>query len=145
MDDECKIVKGRVLDVLKVCKVDNFSENTRKCYYIVKKDFQKILNQKKKEYYDSRIEIVNNCKNATAFWRVINLFRGRVRNCSQISKDVWFDFLQRSYPDTACTPMFPLFLPKISVPTLDDPLSTEEIIKCLLKCPWPGWYKLRIF
>lgn len=137
IDRECKQLKKRVSNALRVARVNNFCQESKHIYQNEKRNMVKIVASKKVSYRKKLTYDLSNCNNSTQFWKVVNSTRLRSSKLSNIELSTWYKFLQDSYPARSVKIMFDSNL-YVTDALLDGPFSFHEIVQCLLRCKVGG-------
>ncbi|XP_043480334.1 uncharacterized protein LOC122510015 [Leptopilina heterotoma] len=131
-DKDCKEVKKKVTQTLKLYKDSSFSPLFKPIYLSEKKNYKLFIKEKERNYYLAKIETVNKCKNPSQFWKAIGTYRRREFSQSCIDDQAWLLYLKKCHPISASF-LGASFLVNTN-PLLDDPITENELINCLTKC-----------
>ena len=131
LDKQCKEEKHELKLLLNSCKKSSFStENVIE--YNEKKNFVKrLLEKKRHDYLDKKLNSVAQAKNPEIFWQAIKTFR--VNHCREdaIPLLTWEKFYKEIFPPRN---NLPLTLHNIVVEELDHDICMEELNSSLIKC-----------
>lgn len=132
-DAECRAKKKNVMHLLQLSRDEKFSEPFKDKYYKGKNIYLKMLKEKKKIYESTLIEMVNNSRNSTHFWKAINKSRPREYYHSVIKLDAWHKYLVNSFPILPSNTEIKLAQLTQKVPELDEDIRFEEIVCSLAR------------
>lgn len=87
----------------------------------------------KDKYNKARIRDTENCNNSSSFWKAINVFRPKRFN-SCIDLNDWHEYLLNCYHEVNSSVNTSVSFPLLSIPILDEGMTTAKLLKVLCKC-----------
>lgn len=134
-DLECVEKKKQLKDLLKKCKRDKFQHLILLEYEKCRKEYRKLIINKKESYKGLIVSQLTLCKSSTQFWKTVNNFKSKTINRDVIDLKNWEDYFGSIYPyQEGGTP--PRMAMSEDNPFLSEPITLEETLLSLKKCKY---------
>lgn len=132
-NSSCKWAKKNIKTHYRIWRNDKTEKNL-KTFIKSKKEYSNIIKQTKNNYHKKITNQMAEIKNGTQFWSLVRKIRNRKNNSdnNEIEMEEWVKFYEDFYDQKTYNLNINKFITPIH-PFLDQPITLDEIKKCLKK------------
>lgn len=132
-DGACISLRRKVLSALRSLRRPGSTVSDKQLYLALDKQYEHLKKQKKVLYFTELREKFSNLRDTKQFWAVVKQCKPRLTQFNQLPAASWSTFLAQVYSPRVSSD---LTLPGTSDSSLDSPITSDELAKCLAHANW---------